>query len=168
MLSAGMEASNEVRGAVCDWQEMRQQPLAPCRRRCKAAPPAARYSCRLPMMEPSSCCSPLPQLPAEVQRLVDQLGMEPHPEGGFYKETFRDAALVNGRAASTAILYLLPAGAKSKLHRLDASECWHSYLGELDDWCRRGQASRGAWLGTRGVGARRQPSQPCPLASLAR
>jgi predicted cupin superfamily sugar epimerase len=69
-------------------------------------------------------------LPPEVATLVDQLGLSPHPEGGFYKETFRDArAVADGRAASTAILYLLPRGAKSKLHRLDASECWHSYLG---------------------------------------
>lgn len=43
---------------------------------------------------------------------------------------------VNGRAASTAILYLLPAGAKSKLHRLDASECWHAYLGTMG-WLER-------------------------------
>lgn len=64
--------------------------------------------------------------------LVQILGLQPHPEGGFYKETFRDdaaAASGSGRAASTAILYLLPAGAKSKLHRLDASECWHAYMG---------------------------------------
>lgn len=69
-----------------------------------------------------------------AQRLVQQLGLQPHPEGGFYRETFRDAAPAGGggaggRAASTAILYLLPAGAKSSLHRLDASECWHAYMG---------------------------------------
>ncbi|GBF97956.1 hypothetical protein Rsub_10629 [Raphidocelis subcapitata] len=66
--------------------------------------------------------------------LVSRLGLSPHPEGGFYKETFRDAARTadgsaGGRAASTAILYLLPAGAKSRLHRLDASEAWHAYMG---------------------------------------
>lgn len=62
--------------------------------------------------------------------------MQPHPEGGFYRETFRDATPTaavgggaGGRGASTAILYLLPAGAKSRLHRLDASEVWHAYLG---------------------------------------
>lgn len=66
----------------------------------------------------------------EVEQLVQQLQLEPHPEGGFYRETFRDErAVEGGRSASTAILYLLPAGAKSKLHRLDAAECWHAYLG---------------------------------------
>ncbi|PRW57882.1 cupin family [Chlorella sorokiniana] len=69
------------------------------------------------------------ELPTEVKELIQRLQLEPHPEGGFYRETFRDAHQVDGRAASTAILYLLPAGAKSKLHRLDASECWHAYLG---------------------------------------
>lgn len=70
-----------------------------------------------------------------VEQLCQQLQLEPHPEGGFYKETFRDGRLLvgeagpGGRSASTAILYLLPRGAKSKLHRLDASECWHAYLG---------------------------------------
>ncbi|EFN57006.1 hypothetical protein CHLNCDRAFT_30563 [Chlorella variabilis] len=65
-----------------------------------------------------------------VAEIIQQLNMLPHPEGGYYKETFRDSRKVDaGRAASTAILYLLPAGAKSKLHRLDASECWHAYLG---------------------------------------
>ncbi|KAL4425440.1 hypothetical protein ABPG75_009456 [Micractinium tetrahymenae] len=65
-----------------------------------------------------------------VEQLVQQLQLAAHPEGGFYRETFRDERTVEGgRAATTAILYLLPTGAKSKLHRLDASECWHAYLG---------------------------------------
>ncbi|KAI8471743.1 MAG: RmlC-like cupin domain-containing protein [Monoraphidium minutum] len=73
--------------------------------------------------------APAAGLAPEVADLVARLRLAPHPEGGFYAETFRDAAEVGGRSASTAILYLLPRGAKSKLHRLDASECWHAYLG---------------------------------------
>ena len=64
---------------------------------------------------------------AEVVRLLD---LAPHPEGGFYRETFRDAAAgPTGRAASTAIYYLLGAGDVSEWHRVDAAEAWHFYAG---------------------------------------
>ena len=63
----------------------------------------------------------------EVARL---LGLVPHPEGGQYRETFRDAATVGaGRAASTAIYFLLRAGERSRWHRVDAAEVWHWYVG---------------------------------------
>lgn len=63
----------------------------------------------------------------EVVRLLE---LAPHPEGGFYRETFRDAALIDGRrAASTAIYYLLPVGRISAWHRVDAAEIWHFYAG---------------------------------------
>ncbi len=63
----------------------------------------------------------------EVARLLD---LRPHPEGGFYRETFRDARLIDARrAASTAIYYLLPAGQTSAWHRVDAAEIWHFYAG---------------------------------------
>ena len=62
----------------------------------------------------------------EVVRL---LGLEPHPEGGFYRETFRAPAQPGGRAASTAIYYLLREGEVSAWHRVDADEVWHWYAG---------------------------------------
>src|SRR5215475_5062247 len=63
----------------------------------------------------------------EVARL---LGLVPHPEGGQYRETFRDAATVGaGRAASTAIYFLLRAGERSRWHRVDAADVWHWYGG---------------------------------------
>ena len=62
--------------------------------------------------------------------VVKLLEMEPHPEGGFYRETFRDSRCdETGRAASTAIYYLLPGGAVSAWHRVDAVEIWHWYAG---------------------------------------
>ncbi len=71
--------------------------------------------------------SALDSLTAEdVVRLLD---LAPHPEGGYYRETFRDVATINGRAASTAIYYLLPAGQISAWHRVDAAEFWHFYAG---------------------------------------
>ena len=51
------------------------------------------------------------------------LDLAPHPEGGFYRETFRDGDLVN-RGAATAILFLLPQGVISHWHRVDALEIW--------------------------------------------
>ena len=57
----------------------------------------------------------------EVIRLLD---MSPHPEGGWYKETFRDTHTVNERSAGTAIYYLLEAGDLSHRHRVDAAEIW--------------------------------------------
>ncbi len=75
--------------------------------------------------------------------LVDSLGLLPHPEGGFYKETYRapdvlpKAALAGlgegrfggDRAASTAIYFLLREGEYSALHRIASDEVWHFYAG---------------------------------------
>src|SRR5262245_53160194 len=62
--------------------------------------------------------------------IIRLLGLEPHPEGGHFRETFRDAAAAgSGRAASTAIYFLLKAGEVSRWHRVDAAEVWHWYAG---------------------------------------
>jgi predicted cupin superfamily sugar epimerase len=61
--------------------------------------------------------------------IVRRLDLRPHPEGGWYRETFRDAAGADGRARSTAIYYLLDAGQRSHWHRIDAVEVWHVYAG---------------------------------------
>ncbi len=62
--------------------------------------------------------------------IIQILDLKPHPEGGFYRETFRDPAQTeNGRAASTLIYFLLPAGVVSAWHRVDAVESWHFYAG---------------------------------------
>jgi uncharacterized protein len=62
--------------------------------------------------------------------IVRMLELSPHPEGGFYRETYRDARRIEGgRAASTAIYFLLPAGRVSAWHRVDAAEIWHYYAG---------------------------------------
>ncbi len=61
--------------------------------------------------------------------IIDKFELTPHPEGGHYRETFRDARLVDGRAASTAILFLLARGERSHWHRIDAVEIWHYYAG---------------------------------------
>lgn len=66
-----------------------------------------------------------------IDELVNSLQLLPHPEGGFYRETFRSPVkLPSGRSASTAILYLLGEGQRSTLHRIDADEVWHFYRGD--------------------------------------
>ena len=62
----------------------------------------------------------------DIIRLLD---LKPHPEGGFFRETFRDSKAIAGRACSTAIYYLLRAGEESRWHRVDAAEVWHWYAG---------------------------------------
>lgn len=61
--------------------------------------------------------------------IIARLGMQAHPEGGWYVETFRDVALTDDRPASTAIYYLLEAGQQSAWHRVDAVETWHFHDG---------------------------------------
>ena len=62
---------------------------------------------------------------------IAALDLIPHPEGGYYRETFRDEEGIGGRAHSTSILYLLAAGERSHWHRLlDAAELWHFHGGD--------------------------------------
>lgn len=65
----------------------------------------------------------------EADALIDALQLQPHPEGGFYRETFRDEETRGGRALSTAIYYMLRAGEESRWHRVDAVEIWHWHAG---------------------------------------
>ena len=74
-----------------------------------------------------------------AEEAVALLGLQPHPEGGFYRETYRAPEVLarialperfaGPRAMSTAILYLLPEGGKSRLHRIASDELWHFHLG---------------------------------------
>ena len=62
--------------------------------------------------------------------IIARLELRPHPEGGYYRETFRDTRTdALGRACSTAIYFLLARGERSQWHRIDAVEIWHYYAG---------------------------------------
>jgi predicted cupin superfamily sugar epimerase len=72
-----------------------------------------------------------------IDELVKQLGLLPHPEGGFYAETYRSAGgyshsgdTQDYRSYSTAIYFLLTKGNFSALHRIKSDEGWHFYLGD--------------------------------------
>ena len=66
---------------------------------------------------------------SSADQVIDRLGLEPHPEGGYFRETFRDPVTVDDRSVGTAIYFLLKAGQKSSWHRVDATEIWHWYAG---------------------------------------
>jgi predicted cupin superfamily sugar epimerase len=69
---------------------------------------------------------------SEADRLIALLELKPHPEGGYFRETFRDTGTgPAGRSSSTAIYFLLKAGEVSRWHRVDAAEVWHFYRGAL-------------------------------------
>jgi predicted cupin superfamily sugar epimerase len=71
---------------------------------------------------------PVPFLTADA--VIKLLDLKPHPEGGHFRETFRDALKIAGnRAASTGIYFLLARGERSHWHRVDAVEVWHWYGG---------------------------------------
>lgn len=66
----------------------------------------------------------------DAASVVRALGLLAHPEGGFYRETFRDERIgATGRAASTAIYFMLAEGQFSRWHRVDAAELWHFHAG---------------------------------------
>lgn len=73
-----------------------------------------------------------------VEEVVDRFGLEPHPEGGYYQETWRSDYVIDSdalpehpgpRSAGTAILYLLPAGTTSDWHRIRSEEIWMYHAG---------------------------------------
>jgi predicted cupin superfamily sugar epimerase len=76
----------------------------------------------------------------DAAALIARLRLQPHPEGGYFRETYRAAELVaavglparfgGARACSTAIYYLLEAGQRSRLHRIKSDEVWHFYAGD--------------------------------------
>ncbi len=65
----------------------------------------------------------------EAAKIIDLLGLARHPEGGWYRETWRHEAADGGRGAGTGIFFLLARGEKSAWHRVDATEIWHFYAG---------------------------------------
>jgi uncharacterized protein len=69
--------------------------------------------------------------PPSAADVIARLDLKPHPEGGHYRETFRDSNCdANGRSRSTAIYFLLTRGERSHWHRIDAVEVWHYYAGD--------------------------------------
>lgn len=64
-----------------------------------------------------------------ADEIIALLDLKPHPEGGWFRETFRDPRAVEGRPVGTAIYFLLKADERSHWHRVDAAEIWHWHAG---------------------------------------
>lgn len=77
----------------------------------------------------------------EVKQIIEKFGLEPHPEGGYFRETYRSNGIIpqkvlgdafsGGRNYCTAIYFLIPAGGFSAFHRLRQDEMWHFYSGSV-------------------------------------
>ena len=67
--------------------------------------------------------------------IIESLGLQPHPEGGWFGETWRAPGPPGQRPAGTSIYFLLRAGETSRWHRLDAAEVWHFHAGEPLELC---------------------------------
>ena len=66
----------------------------------------------------------------KAKAIIEQLRLVPHPEGGWYRETWRDHAEGGERARATAILFLLEDHQRSHWHRVDAAELWLWHAGD--------------------------------------
>lgn len=67
----------------------------------------------------------------DARAIIERLGLRPHPEGGWFAETWSEpTAQSTERPSSTAIYYLLRRGERSHWHRVDATEVWHFYAGD--------------------------------------
>ena len=94
-----------------------------------------------------------------ARSLIASLDLQPHPEGGWYRETWRAPAAEGERAAATTILFLLEAGQRSHWHKVDATEIWLFHAGSplrLDLATDDAGPARSAWLGA-DVEAGQQP-----------
>jgi hypothetical protein len=67
---------------------------------------------------------------ADLAGVVAELGLEPHPEGGWFRETWRGAAGPDGRSVGTSIYFAVSTASPSRLHRIDAVEVFHWYAGD--------------------------------------
>lgn len=68
-----------------------------------------------------------------AEELIESLELSPHPEGGWYRETWRAAAAAGERSAASAVLYLIQPGQRSHWNRVDADEIWLWHSGDPVD-----------------------------------
>lgn len=115
----------------------------------------------MPKPTPSDLHEHLPSMDARAAELIRELGLQPHPEGGFFREVFRSPHRVQPldgrteRAALTTIHFLLPRGAHSRWHRVGSDEVWHFVEGAplVLTWVEDGDTVREVMLSSGAPGA---------------
>ena len=65
----------------------------------------------------------------DIEKIINRLELAPHPEGGFYRQTWVESEEPGVRSHGTAIYFLLPGNVENRWHRIDAAEIWHHYAG---------------------------------------
>lgn len=89
-------------------------------------------------------------LPTDAEALIRYLHLSHHPEGGYFRETFKDTTVLsNGRSASTAIYFLVLENHPTRWHKISSSEIWHWYGGSplKLSWAAPGQMNSDVVLG---------------------
>lgn len=82
------------------------------------------------MQDPNPSKAPLNNsIPAEAQKWIDKLALLPHPEGGFYRETYRSEVQIGNRQLMTAIYFLITSQNISRFHRIQSDEMWFYHAG---------------------------------------
>ena len=105
----------------------------------------------------------------DADALIQRLGLAPHPEGGHFRETWRDAPADGSRGAGTAIYFLLRRGEASRWHRVDAAEIWHHYLGAPLELGVAGEdGSQAVWILGSDLQAGQQPQRIVPAGAWQR
>ncbi|HVA32754.1 MAG TPA: cupin domain-containing protein [Candidatus Baltobacteraceae bacterium] len=97
-----------------------------------------------------------------AEAIIQALGLAPHPEGGFFAETYRSQRAIDGRSIATAIYFLITAESPSRMHRVASDEIWHFYAGDpLEMLQLDGSAGRLIAIGN-DLGAEQQPQVLVP------
>jgi predicted cupin superfamily sugar epimerase len=98
----------------------------------------------------------------DARAIVAALGMSPHPEGGYFCETYRHERTAGDRSLCTAIYFLVTADSPSRMHRVRSDEIWHFYLGDALEMLQlREGAGRVISIGN-DIGAGQQPQVIVP------
>jgi predicted cupin superfamily sugar epimerase len=97
--------------------------------------------------------------------VIESLGLQPHPEGGWYAETWRAPAADGERPVGTSIYFLLRAGEMSRWHRLDAPEIWHFHAGDPLELRVQAEGSTTAHRLGPGVAAGERPQAVVPACA---
>ena len=101
----------------------------------------------------------------DAAEIIERLDLQPHPEGGHFRETWRDPDQGGRRGAGTAIYFLLAEGERSHWHRVDATEIWHFHAGAPLELHVADEGGRRTLLLGTDLGAGQEPQRVVPAGA---